>query len=155
MKKLLPIAISSGTIAALWATSSINLQISTFAGFLAWSTYFAAGGGRKGLKTALASNFSGIVWGLIVVILTNFFTPILGTILAIGAATAIGSSMVIIQSKIPFLNYIPGAFIGMSAFFASNSNFEQTVIAMIIGAFMGIISEKLGVILELNSLRSK
>ena len=155
MKNLLPIAISSGVIAALWATSSTNLQMSTFAGFLAWSTYFAAGGGKKGLKTALLNNFSGICWGVIVVLLTNLLTPFLGNIPAIGIATAIGSAMVIIQSKISFLSYIPGAFIGLSAFFATDSNFFATVIAMIVGAFLGVFSEKLGEVLHIDYIKSK
>jgi uncharacterized protein involved in cysteine biosynthesis len=153
MKNLLPIAISSGTIAALWATSSINLQMSTFAGFLAWSTYFAAGGGKKGFKTALLNNFSGICWGLIIIFLTNLLTPYFGNIPSIGISTAIGSAMIILQSKISFLHYIPGAFIGLSAFFATGSKFLPTVIAMIIGAFLGLISEKLGEILNIDYLK--
>lgn len=150
MKKLFPIAISSGFIAALWATSSTNFQMSTFAGFLAWSTYFAAGGGKKGLKTALLNNFSGICWGVIMVYLTTLLTPMTGQLIAIGLATALGSSMVIVQSKIHFLDYIPGAFIGLSAFFATDSQFVPTVVAMIIGAFLGMLSEKLGDFLQID-----
>jgi len=154
MKKTLPIALSSGLIAALWATSSTNLQMSTFAGFLAWSTYFAAGGGKKGLKIALLNNFSGICWGAIIVSITALLSPSIGNIPAIGVATAIGSSMVIFQSKISFLNYIPGAFIGLSAYFATDTQFLPTVYAMIIGAFLGVLSEKLGKVLHLDYLKS-
>ena len=155
MRKLFPIALSSGIIAALWATSSANLQMSTFAGFLAWSTYFAAGGGKKGFKTAILNNLSGICWGAVVVLLTTSLTPYIGDIPAVGVATAIGSAMVIFQSKISFLDYIPGAFIGLSAFFATGSKFMPTVIAMITGAFLGVFSEKLGDILHLDYLKSK
>lgn len=155
MKKLLPIAISSGAIAAMWAISSLNLEINTFAGFLAWSTYFAAGGGKKGFRTALLTNFSGICWGALVVLLTTLLTPYVGSILAIGLSTALGSFMAVMQSKINLLNYIPGTFIGLSAFFASNSNFYSTVIAMLLGAFLGIFSESLGNFLEIDFLKSK
>jgi len=155
MKKLLPVALSSGIIAAFWATSSINLQMSTFTGFLAWSTYFAAGGGKKGFKIALLNNFSGICWGMVVVLLTTLLTPYLGNVSAIGIATAIGAAMVIFQSKISFLNYIPGAFIGLSAFFAAGSRFIPTVIAMITGAFLGMISEKLADILNIDYLKKE
>lgn len=150
MKKLIPVALSCGLIAALWVTGSTNLQLGTFAGFLAWSTYFAVGGTTDTFFKGLISNISGIVWGFVVVSLTSLLTPYLGAMLAMALATAFGSIMVVLQSHINILSYIPGTFIGLSAFFATDSQFVTTLVAMVIGAFLGVLSEKLSTLLNFN-----
>lgn len=151
MKKTLPIAFSSGIIASIWVTSSTNFNMATFAGFLAWSTFFASGAGLKGLYKTIFSNFTGLLWGLAITSLTTVLTPMLGLSISMGLATAIGSFMVIIQNKLIKFSYIPGVFIGISTFFISE-NFLLTVLSMVLGAILGIISEKLSFYLEKNKI---
>lgn len=150
MKKLFPIALSSGIIAAIWAITTMNYGLNTFAGFLAWSTYFSTQGGKKGLKTTLICNISGASWGVIIVFLNNLLIPYIGPIASVGLSTAFGAIFIILQSNIKILYYIPATFIGLSAFFASGNDYQSTVIALIIGGFLGIISDKFGKILDIN-----
>lgn len=142
MKKILAIGISSGIIALLWTVGSFTLGLSTVAGFLAWSSFFAAGGGgMKGVKKALIANLSGICWGFLLLKLSKPLVPRLGETGAVAAANGLGSCGIILQSKFSLVSFIPASFIGWSAFIASGMNFKITVISMICGSFAGAASE--------------
>ena len=144
MKKISAIGISSGIIAALWTIGSFSIGLSTVAGFLAWSSFFASGAsGIKGVKKALVANISGICWGFSGVQLSNLFAAPLGTVQAIAVGNALGSLGICLQSKLPLVSFIPGSFIGWSAFIASGMNFKVTIVSMTIGSFLGYASEML------------
>jgi hypothetical protein len=144
MKKTVAIGISSGTVAVLWTIGSLSIGLSTVAGFLAWSSFFASGvSGIKGVKKALIANISGICWGFIGVQLSNLFVPYLGRMQAIAVGNGFGSLAICLQSKIPLVSFIPASFIGWSAFIASGMNFKITIISMTIGSLLGLFSEML------------
>ncbi|MCY6371039.1 DUF1097 domain-containing protein [Clostridium ganghwense] len=143
MKKVVAIGISSGIIAVLWTIGSFSLGLSTVAGFLAWSSFFAAGGGQKGVKKALIANLSGICWGFLTLQLSNLLSPHLGEVTGITIGNGLGSAGICIQSKLHLVAFIPASFIGWSAFIASGMNFSITVISMTIGSLLGYTSEKL------------
>lgn len=144
MKKILAIGISSGIIAAIWTIGSFSIGLSTVAGFLAWSSFFASGvRGIQGVKKALVANISGICWGFSGVQLSNLFAPSLGSVQAIAVGNGLGSLGICLQSKLPVVSFIPASFIGWSAFIASGMNFKITIISMIIGSFLGYVSEML------------
>jgi hypothetical protein len=144
MKKILAIGISSGIVAALWTIGSFSIGLSTVAGFLAWSSFFASGvSGINGVKKALLANISGICWGFSGLQLSNLFAPYLGTVQAIAVGNGLGSMAICLQSKFTLVSFIPASFIGWSAFIASGMNFKITIISMIIGSFLGYASELL------------
>ena len=144
MKKILAIGISSGIVAAIWTIGSFSIGLSTVAGFLAWSSFFASGvSGIKGVKKALIANISGICWGFSGVQLSNLFAPSLGNVQAIAVGNGLGSLAICLQSKLALVSFIPGSFIGWSAFIASGMNFKIAIISMIIGSFLGYASEML------------
>jgi hypothetical protein len=141
MKKFTAIGVSSGIVAGIWAGASASLGLGTLAGFLAWSTYFAAGGGKKGIKAGLIANLCGICWGFIEAKLSVILGPYVGNILAVALATGVGSAVICWQSKVDLLKFIPGTFIGCTAFFATNLDFKLTLISMIIGSSIGYVSD--------------
>jgi len=144
MKKIFAIGISSGIVATIWTIGSFSLGLSTVAGFLAWSSFFASGvSGMKGVKKALIANISGICWGFSGVQLSNLFSSSLGNVQAIAVGNGLGSLGICLQSKLPLVSFIPASFIGWSAFIASGMNFWITIISMIIGSFLGYTSELL------------
>lgn len=154
MKKLLSIGGSSAIMAAIWTFGSIYIGLSTIAGFLAWSSFFAAGGnGIKSVKKALCANISGIFWGFLGFQITNLLMPSLGLATALAVGNALGSLFICMQSKISLVAFIPASFIGWSAFVATtafNPNDKTAImsmllaiISMIIGSFVGLASEKL------------
>lgn len=141
MPSFIAVALVTGLLSGVWASLSLTLGMITFAGFLGWSTYFAAGGGIRGLQTALITNISGILWGYIMMQLSNWLANPLGETLGLGLAVILGASGMCLQSYWKGLRFIPGAFIGASTFFATNFHFSGTVAAMILGILFGYISE--------------
>lgn len=141
MQSLIAIALVTGILSGVWASLSLTLGMITFAGFLGWSTFFAAGGGNKGLKTALITNFSGIIWGYIMMQLSNWFAIPLGETIGLGVAVIIGASGMCLQAYWKELSFIPGAFIGSSTFFATEFHFSGSLAAIILGILFGYVSE--------------
>lgn len=140
MNFLIIISLVVGVLAALWTVSAISLGFLTFAGFMAWSTFFASGGKKEGLKTTLVTNLSGVLWGIIILELSKLFVP-LGLLPSWGLAVFIGAAAMCLQSKISLFAYIPGTFIGCATFFGANFDIQGTIIGLIIGAVLGYISE--------------
>ncbi|HAO61193.1 MAG TPA: DUF1097 domain-containing protein [Erysipelotrichaceae bacterium] len=145
MTFLIAVGISVGILAGLWAGVSVTYGLITFVGFLSWASFYAAGGKTKGLKDSLILNFSGVVWGFLIVQMAGIFGPILGATIGLSVAVVIGAGAMCWQAHLPLLGFIPGAFIGCSAYFATNFDFKGTVIALIAGAVLGYISEQGGI----------
>jgi hypothetical protein len=141
MSVLVGIAISVGVLAGLWGQFSPALGLVTWVGFVAWASFYAAGGKGEGLKLSLAANLSGVIWAFLMVQVAAWFniSPLMGTTIAIGAAG------MVLQSKIKLLSFIPGAFMGCSCAFGMGLNIQATVPALLAGGVLGFASEYLGV----------
>lgn len=148
MNFLTAVGISVGVLAGLWMVASSALGLLTFAGFLSWASFYAAGGKTKGLKDTLILNFVGVVWGFLIVQMAGIFTPAIGASAGLGIAVAIGAASMCWQARIPTLAFIPGAFIGCSTFFGANLNFSGSVIGLICGGILGYLSELGGTLLS-------
>lgn len=143
MRKIIAIGISSAIIATIWTLVSFKLGLSTTAGFLAWSSFFAAGGEIKGVKKALVPNLTGIIWGALATEIAFLITPFTGDTNAAAIGNGLGSAIICLQSKINLVSFIPAGFIGWSALIASGMDFKITFFSMILGSFSGFASEKL------------
>jgi len=144
MSFLVAVSITVGLLAGLWtgvSTQYASFGLITFVGFLSWASFYADGGKVKGLKDSLILNFSGVVWAWIIVIIFTALDPVLGTIVALSLAVTIGAAAMCMQAHFSFLSFIPGAFIGCSAYFATGFNFTGTVLSLVIGALLGYVSE--------------
>ena len=128
--------------------TSSALGLLTFAGFLSWASFYAAGGKLKGLKDTLILNFAGVVWGYLIVQMGNVFTPVVGASAGMGIAVAVGAASMCWQARIPWLAFIPGAFIGCSTFFGSNLDFGASALGLICGGILGYVSELGGTFLS-------
>jgi|APHig6443718053_1056840.scaffolds.fasta_scaffold44152_3 hypothetical protein len=145
MTFLVAVGLSVGLLAGLWAgvsTQYAALGLVTFVGFLSWASFYADGGKVKGLKDSLILNFSGVIWAWLIVWLFTALTPTLGVIPALSVSVALGAAGMCWQAHISFLGFIPGAFIGCSAYFATGFDFKGTVISLIAGAVLGYLSEQ-------------
>ncbi len=91
------------------------------AGIVAWACFFAAGGKTQGLQKTIASTLSGVVWVWLAMTLIGMMNMGSYAWVIIGIVAFI----LVIQSKLPALSFIPGAFCG----------------ALVAGAVLGYISE--------------
>src|SRR6266849_390772 len=86
------------------------------AGIVAWGLFYSAGGKTQGLHKVIASTLSGVV-----------------------------AFLLVIQSKLPALSFIPGAFCGAAvtawAAPADPKGYIMVAVALVAGAVLGYISE--------------
>lgn len=143
MDLLVALGISIGVLAGLWGQFSGAAGLVTWVAFLSWACFFAVGGKKEGLLKVVASNMSGVVWGLIIVFLLKTF-PFQ---YSLGVYLAIVVFFVCIQAKLSLLSFIPGTFVGIACYFGTSFNWQGTMIALVIGACLGFVSEYVGILL--------
>ena len=131
------------------------LGLSIWAAFIAWGSFYSAGGGEDGLKTAIV----GAIWGALMATLALVLVPIIG-MGVVGTAVAVGLTvaLMILGAHIPLLSGIPASVYGYAstAAFAlmhaganptgtdiTTSPLMNVVASMIIGAIFGYVSEKI------------
>lgn len=137
MDPLLAIGISVGILAGLWGQFSGDLGLITWVAFVAWAMFYAAGGKRAGYLKTVPTNMVGVLWGWLMV----WFAGVLGFTGALGIAVGIGAFAMVVQAKIPWLSFIPGAFAGTSCYFGTGGDWQGTVIGLLLGASLGWLSE--------------
>lgn len=140
MKSFIGVGISVGVLAGLWTQASIELNLITWVAFVAWACYFAAGGGRDGYVKGLAANLAGVVWGYAASLVLEHaaFTG------AVALAVTAVAFILCIEAAIDVLSFIPGAFAGTAVFFGTAYDLGGTVLALIVGASLGWLSDVAG-----------
>lgn len=138
MKPLYKLATIISFLVGLWVYLSIGnpqFKLSPWIGFVAWATFFAAGGTINAAKSA------GIV-GITSILLTA------ATLYAIGLAGGTLSSMLILVPILSFilvamsqyasLSYTPAAFLGAACYFGAGSSFDISIIHIVLSWIAGI-----------------
>ena len=140
MDYLNAIGITIGVLAGLLVILPASLNLIGWVCFVSWACYYAAGAGVEGLKKAIASNITGLVYGFLMV----WGAGILGFPYAIGITVAIFAFCMCLQAHISILSFIPGAFCGAAAYFGNGAKPEiivAVVISLILGAVLGYVSD--------------
>lgn len=149
MDVLVALAISIGILIAGWTYVALGpAALPVWAGIVAWGCFFAAGGKTTGLTKTIASNLSGVVWAFLALEASRRFgggLPMLSVLVGVAAL------FMVLQSKIPALSFIPGAFLGaataVSVVVGAGTTFPhpwvKTIIALVCGAVLGYLSEML------------
>ncbi|MDB2386001.1 DUF1097 domain-containing protein [Shewanella sp.] len=128
------IAISAGSLAAVWAGVADAFQWVTWIGFLGCSTFFAqTATGGKGMLMAMMTNTSGVFWGWLIISASGFFvSPILGYCL-----TGVVTAAMCLQASYQKLAFIPGTFIGCCITFAMAGDLLAILPPLLLGAALG------------------
>ncbi|MBY5991275.1 DUF1097 domain-containing protein [Ferrimonas balearica] len=145
MSALVAIAITTGLLSALWGWLSIALGLLTWAGFLGCTSYFASSDDSlKGLGVSLASNLSGVLWGLSLIHGSQWLEhPMLGYLL-----TGVVAFIMCVQSRQRWLTFIPGTFIGCCATFAAEGHWQLVVPSLLLGGLFGYLMKRSGLWLK-------
>lgn len=138
---LTAVGITIGILAGLWTYASLTLGLVTWAAFLSWASFYAAGGKLDGLKKAAASNLAGVVWGFLMLQAATFLGSRIGQVPAFGLAVGIGAAAICWEARFALLGFIPGAFFGCAGFFGAAFDLKQILIALAAGAVLGYASE--------------
>lgn len=145
MDTLLALALSIGLLIAAWTYAALGpAALPVWAGIVAWGTFFAAGGKTTGLVKTVAANLSGVFWAFVALTLSAQLgggTPMLAVLVGLAAFA------MVLQAKIPALSFIPGAFLGaataVSVVVGANGTYVKTIVALLVGAVLGYLSELL------------
>lgn len=145
MDALVALALSIGILIAGWTYLALGVAaLPVWAGIIAWACFFAAGGKTEGLLRTVAANLSGVLWAFLALYVWNIAgggVPLLSLLVGLAAF------IMVIQAKIPTLGFIPGAFLGaataVSVVVGANGSWVSTIIALVVGAVLGYVSEML------------
>ena len=142
MDMLTALALSIGVLIALWVKfGGAIAAYAVPAGIVAWACFFAAGGKMQGLQKAIAANVSGVFWVWLAMTLVGMMN--MGSLawVIIGVVAFI----LVLQSKVPALSFIPGAFCGaaVTAWAAPTDlkGYLMVAVALVVGALLGYVSE--------------
>src|SRR2546422_11764952 len=132
MDMLMALAVSIGVLIALWVKFGglIGVAIAVPAGIVAWACFYAAGGKTQGLQKAIAANLSGVVW----VLLANLVISGAGLQSFGWIVIGIVGFLIVMQSKLPVLSFIPGAFCGAALTAASGAGTGNKGKSLVAGA---------------------
>lgn len=145
IKPLLGIGISVGVLAGAWTYASVELTLITWVAFVAWACFFAAGGGTTGLAKGLAANLAGVFWGWVI---SQGLDTISGSAIALALMVTVVGFVLCIEAALPLLSFIPGGFAGTAVFFGSGFDLSGVVVAIVAGAVLGLVSERLGAMVQ-------
>jgi hypothetical protein len=145
MDALVALAISIGVLIAVWTYLALGVAaLPVWAGIVAWGAFFAAGGKTNGLVKTIAANLSGVFWAFLALQAANRFG---GGVPILAAMVGIAAFFMVLQAKLPLLSFIPGAFLGaataVSVVVGANGTWTKTILALVIGALFGYVSELL------------
>lgn len=149
MDVLVALAISIGVLIAVWTYVAIAVAaLPVWAGIVAWGCFFAAGGKTTGLSKTIAANLSGVVWAFLALYAAKSLG---GSVPILAVCVGVAALFMVLQAKIPALSFIPGAFLGaataVSVVVGAGATFPhpwiKTVIALVVGALLGYLSEML------------
>jgi hypothetical protein len=146
MDMLTALAVSIGVLIAVWTYLAVGVAtLPVWVGIITWGAFFAAGGKTDGLVKTIAASLSGLVWAFIAALVVGKLgggTPALSVMVGVIAFA------MVLQSKISFLSFIPGAFLGAAATVGAGggtdtSALTKIAVALVAGAIFGFLSEML------------
>jgi len=145
MDMLLALALSIGVLIAGWTYVALGpAALPVWAGIVAWGAFFAAGGKVAGLQKTIASNLSGVLWAFVALTLSSRLG---GGLPVLSGLVGVVAFLMVMQSKVSLLSFIPGAFLGaataVSVVVGASGTYLNTVIALVAGAVLGFLSEML------------
>ncbi|HLQ22646.1 MAG TPA: DUF1097 domain-containing protein [Gemmatimonadales bacterium] len=144
MDMLMALAVSIGVLIAAWVKIGPMANLAVPAGIIAWACFYAAGGKMQGLQKAVASNLSGVVWVWIAMTLMGMMNMANLGFVFVGIVAFI----LVMQSRVALLSFIPGAFCGAAVTAwsapADAKGYVMVALALVVGALLGYVSEMAG-----------
>lgn len=144
MKKITPLgalSITTAILCGIWAYVAGIAGLISWAGFAGCTTYFASGEhGIVGMRKTLFPNLLGVLLGMILINLSALF-PMFGEL---GIWCGIITFVMCMSSNFKLFDFCPGIFMGCFTTFAANGQWKGLVLALVIGAFLGIACDYSG-----------
>jgi len=149
--KDIKLALSVGILAGLWVFFSLSVgsiggvTLHAWPVFITWALFFAAGANNQAaIKVATTAIWGPIFGWLCVYFGATILGPIIGAPVGLGLLVfVLAAAIVIMMTDIPFFSFGPGAFACWAVFFATNFDFVGSVVILLVGVFLGLLSVNL------------
>jgi hypothetical protein len=148
MKLLHALALSIALLVSVWVCLSIGmptLNLNPWIGFVAWATFFAAGGGSAALGKSVGAALAGVfltAGTMYLVGLAGGSLPVLAVLVAILAFVLVA------MADVAALSYTPAAFLGAATYFGATGDTLEKVmfvsLTWLVGLTFGYASERFG-----------
>lgn len=138
MKPLYKLALIISALVGLWVYLSIgnpHLNLSPWVGFVAWATFFAAGGTASAFKNSFIVGTASI---LLTAVTLYIISLVGGSLLSMLLLVPVLSFILVVMSQKSCLAYTPGAFLGAACYFGAGSNFDISILYVILSWTAGI-----------------
>ncbi|MCQ4987235.1 DUF1097 domain-containing protein, partial [Anaerostipes caccae] len=99
MSVIMANAIGTGIFCSLWQGVGSALGLATWIGFVGCTSYFSAGCGKTGFIKSMCSNYTGLLWGMLIILSGG----INNTIIFGAVVTGFFSWLIVFQSHIDVL----------------------------------------------------
>lgn len=144
--------ITVGICAGLWqmVSSKVGLapgwELLGTIGFVAFCSFYAAGGSKAGFVKSLCVNYTGAAWAFLAALASGWLATVSGlsSFWASVVMTVPFSAVIVWQGRFWLTSFIPGGFLGMTLFFATGLNWTVTLLGFLAGNCVGFISEYAG-----------
>lgn len=157
-------AIAFGLLSVPWTFGFAQVAgLPLWPSFVASASVFAAGGGPRGFGRSLANNALGAGYAAATLLLVAAIgAGPLGMSLAVGVGMLLAS----LHALVPMLSFTPAVFLGYAALFGVHAGgfslaltgvageLVATVVAMAIGAGLGLLAERLAELPQAYNTRS-
>src|SRR5256886_11706011 len=144
MDMVMALALSIGILIAAWVKVGPMANLAVPAGIIAWGCFFAAGGKMLFFSSRRRHTISGVFWVWLAMTLIGMMNMGDVAFIIIGIVAFI----LVMQSKVALLSFIPGAFCGAAVTaWASPTHVRGYVmvgLALLLGAVLGYLSEWAG-----------
>lgn len=148
MKPLIALAVSIAALVAVWVYVSIGLpalKLIPWIGFVAWATFFAAGGGTSAASRALPPAIAGILLTAATMFAVGHFG---GGLAALVVLVALLAFVLVAMAAQRHLAYTPAAFLGAATYFGAGGKVDETILfvalSWVVGIAFGYLSEQFG-----------
>lgn len=148
MKPLIALALSIAALVAVWVYLSIGLpalQLIPWIGFVAWATFFAAGGGKAAIGRSLPPAIAGVLLTALTMLAVGHAG---GGLAALIVLVAVLAFVLVFMASHRFLAYTPAAFLGAATYFGSGGKVDESIayviVSWIAGVGFGYVSERFG-----------
>jgi len=144
MNPLMALAVSIGVLLGVSNVVFGVIHISIWPAIVSWGCFFAAGGKMDGLSKTIVANIAGVFW---VFVATAVIASLGGSPPVAAVVVGLVGFILVAESKLPFLGFIPGAFVGAGIMTAYGNyrapGLSRFVLSLVLGAVLGYLSEML------------
>ena len=145
MDTLAALALITGVLIAIWTFLSLAIlpDLSPWVGLAACGCFFAAGGKTQGFQKTVFASLSGLVY---VWVMMQLLPRLGGSTLVYAILLGAIAFLMVVQSKVPPLSFIPGAFVGAAVTVGSGGGADlnhllYVGLSLVAGAALGFASE--------------